>query len=796
MLDGRFGDGILDDMTLMDSDTDVAGDGGHRGARLVSAAIGLTLAAAFGSPAAGQDQDSAGRLTDVVVIGHAIPDEVQSPKATAPVLDAPQTVAVIPVQVFEQQGARNLTDVLQNTPGITFNAGENGFVTGLSNFGIRGFDVSDSIFIDDVRDAGSYTRDVFNVDQVEVFKGATGDNGRAGPGGYVNLATKTPTLLQALETTVSHGFDDLDSDDRTRVTLDANQPFSATVAGRLNLVYEDGGVPGRAVAQRGTWGIAPSIAFGLGTATRLIVSAQHVEQDDVPDWGVPAAFIDGLPGFDPGVDGEGLRDVFYGLSSDFDQVTSDIVLARVEHSIRPDMVVTSQLRLANTDREAAYTLPTGYAPATRLVTTQLQSFARENRSLAFTNTLSAAFTAGGLRHRLSAGVEFTRDEATAAAFPAVTNPGTGAPVPVANPNPDRTGRIIVAPTQFSDVEIDTIAAYLFDTIELSPQWEITGGLRLEQYDVAISGRTAAGAPLGVDGLEIDRFNASGRLGVVYKPAPNASLYASAGVSALPPASFLSTSDISREGDNAFPGFSAGINSEDARTQRSVNYEIGGKWDLFDGTLLATAALFRTEKQDIAITGRPTVTAPVELLGYGEQIAQGLELGLSGRITPQWTIFAGALFLETERRHSAELDLGRCRANPTDYGVATAAACGPANRTSGDSLAFTPDVSANLWTTYELPFGLTIGGGVRYVDDSFIGRPDTAERFIVNDDARKVPSYWVANVVAEYEINPSVSVRLNVENITDEFYAVSTNWPAQRASVGNPRSALLSLRVRL
>lgn len=771
-------------------------ENGRGPAMFVSAALGVSIAAAFGAPASAQDQDAVRDLGEIIVNGQRFERAVQSPKATAPVLDAPQTVAVIPVQVFEQQGARNLTDVLQNTPGITFNAGENGFTTGLSSFGVRGFDVSDSIFIDDVRDAGSYTRDVFNVEQVEVFKGATGDNGRSGPGGYVNLATKTPTARQFLDTAVSYGFDEYDSDERVRVTLDANQPFSATVAGRLNLVFEDGGVPGRAVAERGTWGIAPSMAFGLGTPTRLIVSAQHVEQDDVPDWGLPGPFIDGLPGFDPAVDGEGLRDVFYGLSSDFDEVTSDIVLARVEHNIRPDMVLSSQLRFANTDREAAYTLPTGYTPATQSVTTQLQSFARENRSLAFTNNLSAAFTTGGLRHRLSAGVEFTRDEATAAAFPAVTNPGTGAPVPAADPNPDRAGRILVQPTQFSDVEVDTVAAYLFDTIELSPQWEITGGLRLEQYDVGISARTAAGAPIAADGLEIDRFNTSGRLGVVYKPTQNASLYASAGVSALPPASFLSTTDISREGDNAFPGFSAGINSEDAETQKSVNYEIGGKWNLMGGNLLATAALFRTEKQDVAITGRPTPTDPVELLGYGEQIAQGLELGLSGRITPQWTVFAGALFLETERQHSAELDLGRCRANPADYGVATAAACGPTNRTSGDSLAFTPDVSANIWTTYEFPFRLTVGGGVRYVGDSFIGRPDTAERFIPNDDARKVPDYWVANVMAEYEINPTVAVRLNVENITDEFYAVSTNWPASRASIGNPRSALLSLRLKL
>src|SRR5690606_22294237 len=88
--------------------------------------------------------------------------EQSSPKATAPLVDTPQTISVIPREVFHEQGARNLTDVLRNTPGISFNAGENGFGSNTNDFSLRGFSTSGNIFVDGVRDSGNYARDAFN----------------------------------------------------------------------------------------------------------------------------------------------------------------------------------------------------------------------------------------------------------------------------------------------------------------------------------------------------------------------------------------------------------------------------------------------------------------------------------------------------------------------------------------------------------------------------------------------------------------------------------------------------------
>jgi catecholate siderophore receptor len=781
------------------------GSGGAAAARvtgwLLSTAMGVSgAAAAFGAPAFAEE--FAADETPITVIGQRPDGALTNPRATAPMVDLPLTVSVVPEEVFEQQGARDLTTILENTPGITFNAGENGFATGLGNFSMRGFDTSANIFIDGVRDSGNYSRDAYNIAQVEIIKGPAGDNGRGGAGGYVNIVTKTPFEAPSYRVTGSYGWDEYDSDARRRVSLDMNQPFSADAAGRINVLWEEGGVVGRDVAQRDTWAVAPSIAIGLGGDSRFVVALQHVEQRNTPDWGVPAALISGMSAYDPtlvsGVSHDSLRDVFYGLNTDFDDVDSSVALLRFERTLSETFDFSSQVRWSDTSRRAAYTLPSNYAAATDLVTTQRQGYARDNESLSWLNNLSGDFAMGPMQHRVAMGVEITRETSGALAYPGETNPG-GATQPLASPDPNRAGVFATAPSQESKVTLDTIAAYFYDTIEFSPQWELTGGLRAESYRVDIAANVIGGGPLGVDGYSVEETTLSGRLGLVYKPAEHASLYGAVGVASLPPGSFLSNSDISREGDNAFPGYSAGLNSEDADVQRSINYELGAKWNLFDQRLSLSAALFHTVRENVAITGRTGVltTDPVSLQGYGEQIAEGFEISLIGQITDVWSIYAGALYMETERKHSAALDLYRCRANPGDYGLGSdPASCTAADRTSGDELSFSPNLTANVWTTYALPFGVTIGGGVRYVGESFVGRPDDAERIIANDSANMLPDYWVADAMLEYAVSPHATLRLNVDNITDEFYAVSTNWSVRRVLLGPSRSFLLSLALRL
>ncbi len=696
-------------------------------------------------------------------------DAASSPKQTAPLRDTPQTVTVVPQTVIQERGARNLTDVLRNTPGITFNAGENGFATSMNNFQLRGFDTSGNIFIDGVRDSGSYTRDVFNVERVEVFKGPAADNGRGNAGGYVNQVTKLPGLQSFIAGDLSAGFDQYGSEWRKRGTIDINQKVTDGIAVRLNAMIEDGGVAGRDVAKKNAWGIAPSVAFGLGSPFRAFFSYEHVEHDDLPDWGIPGWNVKGMINSSK-PERRADRDNFYGLDTDYDDVNTDAIMARFEYDLADNVTISNQTRWARVDREARYTIPFNYNPGTQVLTTQTQLYDRVNTSIANNTNLLVKFDTGGIGHTLSTGLELMREWSKANRYP--TNNTT---TDIFDPDDDRFGKFKPAATEKNRVRVDTVAAYVYDTIAINKQWEITGGLRAEWYKVRIKSDDLMSE---VDGFKDTEFNLGGKVGVVYKPVENGSIYAAFGVSGQSPGSYLSNPDISRTGDNAFPGFVKG-----AKGYTSYNYEIGTKWDLFNGRLSATAALFRTEKTGVPIVGMYPGDVDAELKGYGKQIVQGLEVGVAGSITDEWKVFGGFLLMDSKRKHSRRLDAALKLANPGDYG--------PENRTSGDELAFTPEFSASLWTTYRFPIGVTVGAGVQHVGSSFVGRPDDANRIIPNGIAGKLPSYTVFNAMLAYEITENVNIRLNVDNVFNEKYAVNANWNGRRVQLGAPRTFMIS-----
>jgi len=747
---------------------------------LVASLVGIgfgSLSLGLAAEALAQTASKPAMLSRIVVEGQGlVPENRSSRKATASLEDTPQTITVIPEQVYKEQSARNLSDVLRNTPGITYNGGENGFATGAANFSMRGFESGSNVFIDGVRDSGNYNRDIFNLEAVEVVKGPAGENGRGGPGGYVNLVTKTPKSTDAYHGSLSYGFDRYDSKPRLRATSDMNKVFSDSVAVRLNLMVEDGGVAGRDVAKARAWGVAPSVTFGLAPRTSATLAYSHLETRDRPDFGVPTS---ALPGFEPSandlrhneitqrID----RDNFYGHTSDFDKVKQDALSARIRHELSPSTSLENFTRYSDTDRNAIYTVVRSVNKA-GMVTPSRQGFSRKNTVLSNQTNLRTTFETDTLKHTLSTGLELSREESKSGreftlrglSDASVYGPDPGRPL---NSGTDQ------GPAQHDTVRVDTIAAYLYNTVEFSPQWQATGGVRLERYRSRIDS-TDPSYP--ANNYSRTDTNLNGSLGVVYKPQDNASIYASVGLSTLPPGSFLSNPDISRNGPNAFPTL-AGQDNPDSKTQRAINYEIGTKWQFFEKRLSATAAVFHTERRNVAMTNG------TQLLGYGKQQVRGLELGLAGYITPQWAVFGGATLQKSKRIHSAAIDAALKAKTPGDFGSATS--------TSGDELAFTPRTQANLWTTYSFPVGLTLGAGVQYVGSSYVGRPDNVDRVVKNGINGKLPSYTVFNAMAAYEVNKNLMLRLNVDNIFDKTYATSTNWSARRVQLGAPRSFILN-----
>ncbi len=702
-----------------------------------------------------------------------------SPKQTSPLLDTPQTMTVIPHKIMEEQNATSLTDVLRNTPGISFNSGENGFSTGSTNFQLRGFDASGNIFIDNSRDSGTYQRDMFNVDSVEVVKGAAADNGRGGAGGYINLVTKTPQGRNFYSGEASIGFDAYGTEARKRLAADVNQMIGTNAAVRLNAMLTGGGVAGRQYATNNGWGIAPSFTIGLDSDSRATLSYEHLEWHNRPEWGVPGATRFGMTAANPFAIGAP-RNAYYGLSSDYDNTVYNAVTGRLEHEFANGYVLSNQTRWSRADRSARFTVPTGFvAPST--VNTQTQFYDRTSVALTNMTNLTAKFATGSFQHTLSTGLELTREQSFANRLNTANPPATD----LFYPDPDRFSGFAYNATETNRISINTAALYAYDTMKINPQWEVNGGLRLEWYTVNIEDKTMAGAPASVlDGYDVSKTQLSGRIGVVYKPQTNGSVYAAFSVSGQPPGSYLSNPDISRTGTNAFPGMvasSSGI--------VNYNYEIGTKWDILDSKLSLGAALFRTEKTGVPIVGRlPGEPATANSMrGTETQIVQGLEVSVAGEVLEGWNVFGGFALVDSRRQHSGEMDLVLRTANPGDYGNQFA--------TDGNQLAFTPSFTANLWTTYRFPFGLTLGGGLQHVSSSFLGRPDDALRVIPNGRFGELPAYTVVNAMVAYDLTENVVLRLNVNNIADNTYAVSSNWNGTRVALGAPRTFILSTAVK-
>jgi catecholate siderophore receptor len=308
------------------------------------------------------DQDHA----QIVVKGQR-GDEQAGPKATAPVINTPRSVVVLPAQVIEESGSSNLAEALRTVPGITFGAAEGGNPIGDRPF-IRGFDSQGSTFVDGVRDPASQTREVFATDQVQIVRGSDSTlGGRGSAGGSINIISKLPVQGDFVRVTGSAG-----TADYKRVTLDANYNLGSNVGVRVAGLWHDQDFAGRDAIYARRWGVAPSVTIGLGTPTRLTASYYYLESHELPDSGIPYLYtIANVPGTGEiysqpaigkvtlinGTTGIVDRSTFYGLKDrDFRDATTQQATLRVEHDFGT-VTLRNTSRFTHNDQSYIYLLP-------------------------------------------------------------------------------------------------------------------------------------------------------------------------------------------------------------------------------------------------------------------------------------------------------------------------------------------------------------------------------------------------------------------------------------------------------
>ncbi len=657
-------------------------------------------------------------------------DRSANSKLTEPLLDTPRTVTTVSKEVMDDKKVTSIRELARQTPGVTLGTGEGGNAFG-DVFFIRGFRATSDTYIDGVRDPSVSVRENFMTEQVEVSKGPSGSiAGRGTTGGAVNIVTKKPQdqTFGVVATTIG-------TDATHRVTVDANQVISPQFAVRANGMWQEADVAGRDDVFDNRWGGALAATWKPSSDVKLTADYYHIDLDQMPDWGVPWNPISRAPATETGLD----RSTFYGVKNrDFQTGEQDIATLTAEVKLAPGSVLTNKLRRGVTEFAYVVSAPetntnqlalinaNPNSPGLWLVNSSPKSRYQQNEILANQTDITSKFRTGWVEHTLVFGVEVSQEDITRDTFKGLdtesfnaNNVLTSCAVSYFHPNTSAcwdSKDLISRVNNPTYVDVSTKSVYALDTLKLSPQWIVTGGVRVDDYD--IEQETSTTNLHQHDTM----FNWNG--GITWKPLPNGSVYAAIGTSTNPVGQ-----EFDATGDD-YGGFtSRALNME---PEKNTAIEVGTKWELFDRKLLVSTALFETTKEN----ARETVNG--QLRATGEYRVRGVELGIAGNVTSALSLYGGAVFMDSE---------------VTESGVAA---------NIGQDFANIAHTTFNMLAKYKLTDWLTVGGQAIYAGEIKGGT-------FAATNGNVLPEHWRFDAVAEIEISKNVELQLNGINLTDEVY---------------------------
>jgi catecholate siderophore receptor len=503
---------------------------------------------------------------------------------------------------------------------------------------------------------------------------------------------------------------------------------------RGNVLFHDAHVAGRddnVEDQR--WGGLLAATIKPTDAFKFTIDYYRLRTDGMPDFGVPFDPRTRLPVTETA---SVPRHTWYGDARpgrDFMQNEADIVTGTAEWKVTDSIKVTSKTRVGRTTVDYLASSPEGTnivsEPNPSLWTTNVHNANRlqETDLLVNQTDVTVKFNTGGRRHTVVAGLELGREEVTQRSYQRNGVNLLNQDVDLDNPQP-------VAPNIPNNLtapihrQVDTAAAYLLDTIKLNPQWTINGGIRLDHFEQNDRGPVNANPNNDPNGSRQDTlFNWN--VGIVYKPLPIAAFYAAYATSSNPVGQELDATQTD------YGGLSVALTG--LEPEKNTAIEVGTKWQLFNRHLLATVALFQTEKENAREPSPLGGTKPPTSSGAFR--VRGVELGAQGKVTERWSVYGGLVVMETEvTKSSTPAFLGR-------------------------ELANIPKTQFNLLSKYQLTDALSVGGQAIYASEVFGGL------FAVANEGNHIPAHWRFDLLSEYKFSENFSAQLNVINITNELY---------------------------
>jgi len=703
---------------------------------------------------------------------------------TKPLAEIPQTIEVVTRSAIDDSGFTDLKQILGSQPGITLGVGENGNMFG-DNYIIRGQSAKSDIFVDGLRDPGMNTRESFAIEQVEITKGPNSSfAGRGSAGGAVNAITKQATLdYDFAKTAIGLG-----TDSYQRYTADINKAIGNSFAVRLNALWGDEDVPKRDGPTRGRKGLAAS---GLWEATPdFSVTLDYYglrAADKLYDAG---SFLVGTSPFRrPAVNVPVSSQNGEGLWSDTDTGT-----ARIKWNLAPNLTLNSLTRYGKTENSYYFSTDTYNAVANAATINDQHQRWQDVTYFAHQDNLRWDKNLFGMKHEIVGTFEYSDHHVEQGIFSfvntapfncrttagpgannayCVTIPGSGTDGPsVANPS-SVTGRAWTRGRENYDWHVKTVAVSLMDSVDFTDRITGFGGFRLDRIFnfTAQTFNTNTGASTGLYQYEETLHN--GWAGLSYKLTPQGMVYVGYGTG----------QDIN--GGEPDSGTAAGYGglvtvtgsgvNVNAKPETSQNWELGTKWNLMNEKLLATAAIFRTDKSDVMETLSTAEFAVSGTSNTGGNRVEGVEFGLVGNITDKLSIQAGAAFMKSKITKS----------DPTIAGGGAAAI--------GHPLSNFADNTYSIMPKYQLTKDFSFGGTLRHESERCGGQPDTAAVFDANTDCtQKVPSYTVFDLFADYRFTKKLDLRMNVINAGDKLYYTGVYRSGNWLTIGDRRRIQFTL----
>ena len=610
----------------------------------LSASVALC---AFGWAGPALAEEAAADAPAIIVYGR--PDGYdldKTPTATktdTPLIDVPQTISVISRELIDDQGVTSLGEALRHVAGVSLGQGEGH----RDQITLRGQNSTADFFVDGIRDDAQYYRPLYNVERIEVLKGANAMIfGRGGGGGVINRVSKAPEYDRTRAALSSS----VDTFGAWAISADLGAPLSAMVGTRFNATYET--FDNHRQDFGGHFlGFTPTIGAHLGDATSLTLTYEYVEDRRTTDRGVPSQ--DGLPL-------TGYGNTFFGSPEiNHSEVTAHLVHGRIDHAFTDNLKANLSLQFADYDKFYGNVYAGSAVSASNTLTLAAYNSSTDRQNLIGQGNLIWAGQTGSIGHTLLVGFE-AGDQSTLADRRNASFP-SGATVTLAERITVPTVTFPNTPSSASQSDVTFWSVYAQDQIDLGDHVKIVGGLRFDRFTISSTNLVS-----NLPGKRSDS-KWSPRVGLIVKPQENLSLYTSYAKSFLP-----------QSGDQ-FAVLDA--TSEALAPEEFENLEAGVKWDVTDA-LAVTAAVYRLDRNNTRATDPISGNAVLS----GKSRTQGIELSLVGRVTDKLDISLGYALQD-----------GEIRATTT---------AAPAGR----PLAQLPRHQASAWGRYNFSkrFGLGLG----------------------------------------------------------------------------------------